>query len=397
MSNNDDGTIVYNGAIVTIGASCKLTVNGKFGGALVGENGASLIFNATNNNSGYIGGTGAREGLTFTFTGTLTTLNATGTFATGQGSFAQGTTYYYTNNAWYAEDTKFSIEYKFRKESSDGTFSDISVGSVDNPNSTTYAWNGTLVLQDPSSGKLVFKGWFLDENGTGDSVSSIEGKDHFGGITLYGIFKELSADELYTINFDTSYNDKSSSGLSIGSRNIPVEGFNFDPVADEGVNHIIQSLDYDLEAKYYFDQWYLDEGRTQPYSTEKVKEMYSGGQTVTLYAGWKEKVTLSITLGYQNYKGRLGYYYASNPSVKFTYNDVEYSKELTNGNEKNETMHYSSEVYKWYFKPGETIEIGFYYGNDEFKTQQITMDISREYKFTVKSNGLGRKDTCVIS
>lgn len=269
-------------------------------------------------------------------------------------------TYYSKNGEWISENQQFTVQYKFRLDNGDGTFSDIDIDSVVNPNSATYAWKG-LVLQEPTSEGLIFIGWYLDANGVGDKITSINGDDNFGGVTVYGIFKEVKQDQLYTIEFNTSYNDNTDSGLSIDSKSIPVDNIDdFLPDADATINEIITAKDYDVTIARYFDNWYLDKDRTIPYSAETVKQMYSGGETVTLYAGWKNKVKLTVQVEASGKDGFLGIgAQKSTATAQVTIGSFTYT--VTKTSDKNSTPVHDSKEY--YLKPGQEYTITATEGN----------------------------------
>ena len=63
-------------------------------------------------------------------------------------------------------------------------------------------------------------------------------------------------------------------------------------------SNVFDSYDNDATQKQYFDGWYLDTDCTIPFSTSKVKEMYTAGVNVSVnvYAKWSDKVTLTLKI-----------------------------------------------------------------------------------------------------
>ena len=204
------------------------------------------------------------------------------------------------DQCWISEGRTATITYNFVYRDDVGNIQPFT-GQVSNPNLATYSAFEDVILMEASSDGWLFDSWYSDIN-CSTKIDMFNGLDKANGITLYGLFEKVAQDQIYTISFDTKYNDKTTdSGISIENVQKLIthlqDGGDFDIYNDVAIQQSITSKDYDITIPYYFEQWYLDENRTTPYTNEKAIEMYpQGGETIVLYAGWSQKNTLTVNV-----------------------------------------------------------------------------------------------------
>ncbi len=308
LNNSEDGTIVYEGAYITVGANCELTLTGKFGGKIKGKEGANLMLDATDSNSGYIGGTGKRDGTTFSFTGTATTVSAQG--VNGDNStlnLSSNSVYVYHNNAWVATNTQFAINYNYVFKDAQGNPQTETLSPVNgNPAQHSYD-DGTIELSPATCEGWTFIGWFTNESCEEQySIDKIS-DTMLEEITLYGLFQKVDA---YVITYNLGYPDgyslpEGKDAIVIGSETVIAKDLlEYDPAKH---NNAVQVYDYDPNVQYYFGGWYVDSSYTKVYSAENLKSVYGeaiGSTSVTLYAKWEKKVTLTVNYSAQGKDGK---------------------------------------------------------------------------------------------
>lgn len=202
LSNEEDGYISYNGSSILIDSNCSLNISGKFGGTILGKQDAILNFNATNSNSGYIGGTGGRNGTTFSFSGNVTTLNATGPLAVGD-TFEKGKSYFFNNDVWNVAE--YQITYQLIWNANGGTIDDQGEGSKSCTTSSILPDQNDIShvdLNNPTRRFYEFTGWYVDsecEKPLSDNPITVYNNQN----TEVRIYAGWRAKE-YTIDFNLS-------------------------------------------------------------------------------------------------------------------------------------------------------------------------------------------------
>lgn len=379
LTNPEDGTIAYGGGGISVGKNCSLTISGKFGGKLTGDDGATLNFQAQPSNSGYIAGGGSRDGTTFTFTGDSTTVSAHGLLGpTGtDGNFVQNTTYYYSQNAWRTPSS-YTVNYHANANGDNVT----GINEANGIHSVTVTsgvlegahcdWRNTAPTVI-SRAYYKFDGWYTDEGCTQVASNSI-----LGGQTL----------DLYAkwtpINYTVTYVIEGYNGYTLntsGFTNWTIEkSFDLSKLTPTG-----------LPQGTTFVGWYNDSVFSTQITTldkENIKYITPFATSITLYGQVNKVVEYTVHYNYgekptdddDNYAtGKTGVIgdsakYKTGSTVNAEYIDALYTDEAANDTNKERQYYFLG----WFDEANNLVPSG--------ATIQETMDAdsNNEITFTAK-------------
>ncbi len=246
---------------------------------------------------------------------------------------------YYSFGGWYTDDTFTTLALGYTTYCGIELFAkwnlvDYSINYIDvydngasgntstSTNPSTFNYETTMALADPTNGDYVFGGWFIDSTCT-NKINMINGSSlvsylSSNSITLYALWFNEGTDR-YVVTFENSNENITCAS----SDTIIDDGFDWSsyelPVMTQGDNN--------YQVSIYFGGWYNGETLVTSLSSSLFEyNSVTGNYELTLTASWIDKNQLEVTI--PNVGSLMTVYYK--PNFTFTIPTLE-SKGITLG------------------------------------------------------------------